>query len=112
MRTDDDPPEPFQRQLRFDMPNQREIRKLQHNSARYRRDLRNIARACMRYDPARRPNPSVLLRKIRRLMPNHLEGFDMYERNSRIPWNKKERLKGNLKDFWAVGTMTEERYRV
>jgi hypothetical protein len=45
-------------------------------------------------------------------MPNHLEGFDMYGRNSRIPWNKKERLKGNLKDFWAVGTMTEERYRV
>jgi hypothetical protein len=45
-------------------------------------------------------------------MPNHLGGFDAYGRNSRIPWNKKERLKGNLKDLWAVGTMTEERFRV
>jgi hypothetical protein len=45
-------------------------------------------------------------------MPNHIAGFDTYGRNGRIPWNKKEKLRGNLKDFWAVGTMTEVRLRM
>jgi hypothetical protein len=45
-------------------------------------------------------------------MPGHVAGFDTYGRNSRIPWNKKEKLGGNLRDFWAVGTVTEERFRI
>lgn len=39
-------------------------------------------------------------------MHDNLGGFDSYGRVTKIPWNKKERLRGNLKDVWAVGTGT------
>jgi hypothetical protein len=42
-------------------------------------------------------------------MGNHLDGFDTYGTTGRIPWNKKEKLQGNLKDLWGVGTEVEVR---
>lgn len=45
-------------------------------------------------------------------MDGRVGRFDTYGRGfGRIPWNKKERLRGNLKDIWAVGTETDVRLR-
>ncbi|KAG9608880.1 kinase-like protein, partial [Aureobasidium melanogenum] len=109
VRTTDQPLRPVDRQLRFDILNQREIRKLQHSSADYSAELRKLVRACVKYDPIQRPSPKQLLKAVRRLMNGRLGGFDSYGRVTKIPWNKKERLRGNLKDIWAVGTGTDIR---
>ncbi|KAG9547198.1 kinase-like protein, partial [Aureobasidium melanogenum] len=111
VRTTDQPLRPVDRQLRFDILNQREIRKLQHSSADYSAELRKLVRACVKYDPIQRPSPKQLLKAVRRLMNGRLGGFDSYGRVTKIPWNKKERLRGNLKDIWAVGTGTDIRLR-
>ncbi|KAH0352083.1 kinase-like protein, partial [Aureobasidium melanogenum] len=112
VRIDDEPPRPIDRQLRFDILHQREIKKLQHSSANYSVELRKLVRSCVKYDPARRPSPKQLLKAVRRLMDGRVGGFDTYGRGfGRIPWNKKERLRGKLKDIWAVGTETDIRLR-
>ncbi|KAH0347227.1 DUF1365-domain-containing protein, partial [Aureobasidium melanogenum] len=109
VRTTDQPLRPVDRQLRFDILNQREIRKLQHSSADYSAELRKLVRACVKYDPIQRPSPKQLLQAVRQLMNGRLGGFDSYGRVTKIPWNKKDRLRGHLKDIWAVGTGTDIR---
>jgi hypothetical protein len=109
VRTNNNPPLPRNQQLRFEVEGQREILTFQHASANYSRDLIRTVRACLKYDRNERPSSTALLRRIRRVMGNHLGGFDTYGTSSRIPWNKKERLQGNLKDIWGVGTEVEVR---
>ena len=112
MRRSDDPPEPLRRQLLFWVRRQREIRKIQHNSANYSRDLIRLVTSCLRYDRKQRPDATKLLRRVRRRMRNHLDGFDTYGLNSRIPWNKRERLRTEQRDIWAAGIGTDIRMRV
>ena len=109
VRRSNHPPLPIHRQLLFWVKAQREVRKFSHNQANYSYDLLNTVRACLYYHRARRPSATRLLRNVRRRMRRHLDGFDTYGTASRIPWNKRERLVGNLKDFWAAGTEVEVR---
>lgn len=109
MRTTNNPPEPLNRQLLFHIRAQREVTKFQHSSAGYSDELLALVEDCLRYRPRRRPGAKRLLRRVKRRMRNHLGGFDTYGVNGRIPWNKPERLKGNLKDFWSFGQEVEVR---
>ena len=107
VRTDNNPPVPRDRQLRFWVRAQREVQQFQHASTNYSQDLIRLVEDCLRYRQTERLGARRLLRRIRKLMVRHLGGFDTYGRNSRIPWNKRERLQGDLKDIWKVGTDTQ-----
>jgi hypothetical protein len=94
-------------ELHFNDPDRRELRRygFQHDNCDYSDDLLDLVRQCMRFDPNLRPSPRHLLRTIQLRIPGNCGGMDTYTGNARgkIPWNKKERLRGVRKDeHWPV----------